>query len=100
MSPPTADDLRKRIHCLFGPSAGRASGNGQSPPDFWIQPDPRLRPPRGQSLNQGGMTEDEWLDKPNPAFSGKTPNQLLRGCDSDRETLANAICAVEDGAFS
>ena len=75
------------------------SGDGRESPAFWAPP-PAAGNGESITLRAVGMTEEEWLREPNPAFDGRSPNEVLGGCPSDREKLENAIRAVEDGAFS
>ncbi len=99
--PPSEQQLRKRIHRLFSPDGCCALAvEDQDHTEFWVPPDGNPEPLHEYPLSPPGVTEAEWLDSPHPAFGGKSPNQILRGCDADREKLANALCAVEEGAFS
>ena len=96
------EQLLHRIHLLFCP--GSRMDNGTHP-DYWI-------PPRKEQLGEvahnfliappeGGIEAKKWLDEPNPAFGGKSPNDLLKsGQESDLEKLETAIRAIEEGAFS
>lgn len=97
---PSEQQLRKRIHRLFSPDGCPVAVESQERPDFWVPPDGKCEPLHEQPLTPSGITEQEWLDEPHAALDGKSPNQVLRGCDRDREKLAHAICAVEEGAFS
>ena len=98
--PPSEQQLRKRIHRLFSPDGCAVGVKGEEHPEFWVPPDGTYERFHEQSLSPTGITEGEWLDRPHPAFDGKSPNQILGGCDRDREKLASAICAVEESAFS
>ena len=99
--PPSEQQLRKRIHRLFSPDGCCALAvEDQDHTEFWVPPNGNPEPLHEYPLSPPGVTEAEWLDSPHPAFGGKSPNQILRGCDADREKLANALCAVEEGAFS
>ena len=94
--PPTEEQLRERIHRLFAPDG--CCGTRERPA-FWAPP-PAAGNGESITLRAVGMTEEEWLQEPNPAFDGRSPNEVLGGCPSDREKLENAIRAVEEGAFS
>ena len=94
--------LRKRIHLLFCPDG---CTDDEPHPAYWISPNEEQRreaieaspiAPRG-----GGIREKEWLDEPNPALGGKSPNDLLKSKrKNDLEKLETAIRAIEEGAFS
>ncbi len=101
---PTEKQLRKRIHRLFSPDD--VPMEAPPPPEFWIQPsnDQLQQLQQGAAREEepiGLATEDEWLSTPNPAFNGRTPDEmLLSGQDCDLEMLDTALRAVEEGAFS
>lgn len=98
---PTSErQLRERIHRLFSPDCPAMAVEDAEHPAFWAPPPDGACEPVGEQLNSAKMTEDEWLNEPNPVLGGKSPNEILGGCDGDREKLENAICAVEEGAFS
>ena len=42
-----------------------------------------------------------WCATPNPAFAGRTPQQVIDdGTETERDQLVDAIAALLDGAFS
>ena len=98
--PPSEQQLRKRIHRLFSPDGCAAIVENRDHAEFWAPPNGNPGALHENPASPPGVTEAEWLDSPHPAFGGKSPNQVLRGCDADREKLANILCAVEEGAFS
>ena len=98
------EQLRKRIYLLFCPD--NRAGHGPRPrPKFWSpHSEEQLVEVVHEfpiALGEGGVEEEKWLNEPNPAFGGKSPNDLLRrGAMHDLEKLETAIRAIEEGAFS
>lgn len=98
------EQLRKRIHLLFCPY-NRADHGPHPSPEFWSShSEEQLVEVVHEfpiALGEGGVEEEKWLNEPNPAFGGKSPNDLLsRGAMHDLEKLETAIRAIEEGAFS
>lgn len=101
MPPSREQQLRDRIHRIFSSDCKRTAAE-DTQPAFWAAPSGEATyEPLDTRLNPAGITEEEWLNEPNPAFDCKSPKDILdNGSDSDRKKLENAICAVEEGAFS
>ncbi len=90
--------FESRLRC-----SGHAWTTGEQPD--WLQPtDPVDLDDYGVSREHADFDFDHWRETPNPAFGGRSPQQVIKGgSEADRARLAtviDAIAALRDGAFS
>ena len=99
--PSSRENLRDRIHRIFSSDCTGTAVQGTLP-TFWTPPpDGTTCEPFDPPPNPAGITEEKWLNAPNPVFGWKSPKDILdSGSNRDLEKLKNAICAFEEGAFS
>ena len=101
--PPDSDQLRERIHVLFGvapPPEQDQQSSAYAAPDENIEQFDIPFPTASGTLIAPERAEAIWLSAPNPAFGGRCPLNLIDGTDGDRAFLASFLSSIEDGAFS
>lgn len=101
---PNSDQLRERIHVLFGvappPEAQDQPNSPYAAPDTHIEEFDIPLPTANGAPVEPEQAEAIWLAAPNPAFGGRCPRNLIDGTDEERAFLASFLSSIEDGAFS
>lgn len=105
----TERDLRQRIHRFFCNDVSVADRSRECPP-YWVPPTNEQRNHRSIAVSSVanlhddvslvGTEEAKWLMAAHPQLDGRSPEDLLTGCDGDREMLGKVIAAIEQGAFT
>lgn len=102
--PPNGDQLRERIHVLFGvappPEVPYDYDSPYAAPDANIEEFDIQFPTADGAPVEPEKAEAIWLATPSPVFGGRCPRNLIDGTDEERAFLASILSSIEDGAFS